>query len=182
MSAAPALTHVPTLHGLAFERKDMPAGSEGDVDQRDVDKILAQQLEVKDALMRLEPRVQKALTDAAGALVESFGIAGNPGTSQKVAALREGQRANRREMAWSRRQARDYAKRVEATIKEVKTEVLAAVKATDDRFVTFAVDNAKRTLLERCAYLMLAVLGSLSALAFIGYVVIEVADKLGLVR
>jgi hypothetical protein len=140
------------------------ADREGDVNQDDVDRLLEQQSDTREAVDRLSHRVQNALRDSQAAVVELYGVAGNPGLSQQVAALKESHRSTRRELNITRRQIYEVGE-------SLRTELRASNVAMTSLAKTIGEVAGKRwyergaVLLGCCSLFAIAVLVGLQYLA-----------------
>lgn len=160
MTAATATLVRASVRDEKAERLDPDAGEDEQVNQDDVRRLIEQHADTREAVDRLSERVHDTMRDHQIAKDTLFGAGGQLGTAAAVEVLKERVKAVRREATFTRRMVREAVRDLKA----------------DNALLKLAIEAvAKRSLLERAV-------SAMAALAFVAYVVIELADKLGILR
>lgn len=154
------------VRGDAMDAEQPSEESEDEVSQDDAARILAQIADLRVTIDKLTGKVSDALRDAQTAIVELYGVAGNPGISQQAAELRATLAAVQREIEAAGRHATSMlelalgqqaqqAESLRASIRGVETNLHSVRDAIDDRLrdmdaeVGVRIDAASRDLIER---------------------------------
>jgi hypothetical protein len=149
-----------------MDEREAGAKGEGEVNQDDAEKILDQLAELRMTIDALAGKVSSALRDAHSALLELYGVAGNPGLSQQAAELRATLKAIEREVDAAGKHATEMlglalsqqnqlGESLRAAIRGVEADLHVVRTAVDDRLrdfeaeVNIKVDVSQRDMIER---------------------------------